>query len=68
MAHFEIPVTVKRITEKAYLVTVSNEEGKKIEEWIPKSQVTETDCLAEGDEGFMTIADWIVKKKGIHCE
>ena len=32
---------------------------------IPKSQVKETDCLAEGDEGTMTITPWIAKEKGL---
>lgn len=68
MSHLEINVTVKKITEKAYLVTAVNEEGKKVEEWIPKSQVSETECLAEGDTGKMAVADWLVKKKGIVCE
>jgi len=66
-AYFEIPVTIKKITEKAYLVTLVNEDNKKVDEWIPKSQITETDCLAEGDEGTMSIAAWILKKRGIPC-
>jgi hypothetical protein len=64
----EVEVTVKRITEKAYLVELENLENKteKTEEmWIPKSQVKDTDCLAEGDEGTMEITAWIAKQKGL---
>lgn len=68
MAYFEVNVTLKKITEKAYLVQTVSEEGKKVEEWIPKSQVAETECLAEGDTGKMSVADWLVKKRGIRCE
>lgn len=57
-------VTVKRVTEKALLVSFTNDEGKVIEEWIPKSQVKETDCLADGDEGYVTMTSWIAKQKG----
>jgi hypothetical protein len=32
---------------------------------MPRSQVKETDCLAEGDEGTMTITNWIAKEKGL---
>ena len=64
---FEIEVTVNRITEKAYLVTLENpNNNQKTEEmWIPKSQVKDTDCLASGDEGTMEITAWIAKQKGL---
>lgn len=61
----EIEVTIMRMTEKAYLVEIPQEGSKPLEEWIPKSQVKETDCLAEGDEGTMTITPWIAKEKGL---
>lgn len=66
----EIEVKILRISPKAYLVEmfIENEESaepKKTEEWIPKSQVVETDCLAEGDEGTMEITEWIAKQKGL---
>lgn len=63
----QIHVKVNRITEKAYLVevkTVIGNDTKVIEEWMPKSQVKETDCLAEGDSGTMQITKWIAKEKG----
>lgn len=62
-----LDVTVKRITEKAYLVEFENpmNNQKTQEEWIPKSQVKDTDCLAEGDEGEMEITAWIAKQKGL---
>lgn len=64
---FEIEVTVKRITEKAYLVELENpaNNNKTEEMWIPKSQVKDTDCLAEGDEGTMELTMWIAKQKGL---
>jgi hypothetical protein len=61
----EIQVVVKRITAKAFLVAIAREEGKPLETWMPRSQVKETDCLAEGDEGTMTITNWIAKEKGL---
>lgn len=63
--NIEIPVVVKRMTTKAFLVEVPREEGKPLELWLPRSQVKETDCLAEGDEGTMTITHWIAKEKGL---
>lgn len=61
----EIQVVVKRITAKAFLVEILREEGKPLETWMPRSQVKETDCLADGDEGTMTITNWIAKEKGL---
>lgn len=64
----QIHVKVNRITEKAYLVEIKTVVGgntKVIEEWIPKSQVKETDCLAEGDVGTMHITTWIAKEKSL---
>jgi len=65
----EVEVKVIRITEKAYLVKADIESSESamprtVEEWIPKSQVVETDCLAEGDYGTMEITAWIAKQKG----
>ena len=61
----EIEVTVKRVTEKAYLVECEDAENKTVEIWLPKSQVKETDCLADGDEGTMEITMWIAKQKDL---
>jgi len=68
-ATIEIEVKVIRITPKAYLVETEVESSesavpKTVEEWLPKSQVKETDCLAEGDSGTMEITEWIAKQKG----
>jgi hypothetical protein len=65
----EIDVKVVQITSKAYLVETDIESPesalpKTVEEWIPKSQVMATDCLAVGDEGTMEITEWIAKQKG----
>lgn len=64
-ADLEIAVTVLRLTPKAFLVTTADFEGKLLEFWVPRSQVVETDCLAEGDSGTMTLTEWIAKKKGL---
>ena len=61
----EVEVTVKKITEKAYLIELENLENNTEQMWIPKSQVKDTDCLAEGDEGTMEITAWIAKQKGL---
>lgn len=58
-------VTVKKITERAMLVVVPRENGKPEEMWLPKSQIDETDCLADGDEGYIVITEWIAKQKGL---
>jgi len=65
----EVDVKVIRITDKAYLVEVDIESSESavpqtVEEWIPKSQVVETHCLAEEDSGTMEITAWIAKQKG----
>jgi hypothetical protein len=61
----EINVEVRQITEKAYLVVITGPNAKPVKTWLPKSQVKETDCFAEGDEGTMTITYWIAKQKGL---
>lgn len=61
----EITVEVRQITEKAYLVVVTRPNAKPLQTWLPKSQVKETDCFAEGDEGTMTVTYWIAKQKGL---
>jgi hypothetical protein len=65
----KLEVKVLRITPKAYLIETyvdaeESAEPQTVEEWVPKSQVVETDCLAEGDEGTMEITAWIAKQKG----
>lgn len=61
----DIDVTLKKMTDKAYLVELKNLDNKTEQMWIPKSQVKSTDCLAEGDEGTMEITEWIAKQKGL---
>jgi|LakMenEpi03Aug12_release.lakeMendotaPanAssembly.Ray.scaffolds.fasta_scaffold234088_3 hypothetical protein len=61
----EIPVTIKRMTEKAMLVETFDYKKRPLECWIPRSQIRETDCLAEGDEGTMTVSAWIAGEKGM---
>ena len=55
---------VARVTDKAWLVNVKMPNGGLEEHWLPKSQVQATDCLAEGDEGYFVVKEWIAKQKG----
>ena len=61
----EIEVTVLRLTPKAFLVKTADSEGEPLKFWVPRSQVIETDCLAEGDKGTMRLTEWIAKEKGL---
>lgn len=56
-------VVIKRITDKAMLVDVDNEEV-----WIPLSQVADSDNYEEGDEGSLSVTDWIAREKGLEHE
>ena len=53
-----------RMSDKAFLVNVQMPNGKQEEHWLPKSQVKGTDCIAEGDEGYFIVTEWIAKQKG----
>lgn len=63
-----VDVLVKRMTPKAYLVwyeggVISKEKWQ--EHWLPMSAVVATDCLAEGDKGYMEIKSWVLGKQGL---
>ncbi len=60
----EIDVTILRTTDAALLIEHEGEEY-----WIPRSQVIEdeSDALEEGDEGLLTITEWIAIQKEIAC-
>ena len=70
-----VDVLVKRMTPKAYLVWYEGgvqacdpnapHEEKWQEHWLPMSAVVATDCLAEGDKGYMEIKSWILEKQGL---
>ena len=70
-----VDVLVKRMTPKAYLVWYeggvqacgpnASHEEKWQEHWLPMSAVVATDCLAEGDKGYMEIKVWILEKQGL---
>ena len=60
----EIAITFIRRTEKAFLVRTVDYENEPLEVWVPRSQV-ETDCFAEGDEGTMTLPEWLAEEKGL---
>lgn len=66
MEKVRLDVTVNRKTEKAWLIWI--EGGASLKNpgatwqtyWVPDSAVVETDCLAEGDKGYMIIKRWII--------
>mgnify|MGYP003669259839 FL=1 len=63
-------ITSESATGKAWLVQVTGgptlTTGKQWEPlWIPKSSVVETDCLAEGDEGYMVLEHWLAESNGL---
>lgn len=61
-------VTIKRSTEKAVLIVTETPDGKPVEIWLPKSQIKETDCLADNDTGYVVVTEWIAKQKGLLSE
>lgn len=58
-------VKIKRLTDKAYFVATKDKKGKAVEIWVPKSQVVETDCLAENDEGYMLVKPWFAEQANL---
>lgn len=56
---------LQRITFKAFLVEATNNKNKKVSVWLPKSQVTKTDCLAVGDDGYMEIPEWLANQQDL---
>lgn len=64
--NIQIEGTVKRATHKAWLVAITS--PKVSEFWLPLSQLKDTDCLAEGDEGYFVIPEWLADKNGLLAE
>ncbi len=60
----EIDVTIKAVTEKAFLVITEDLS----ETWLPKSQIAPHGDLDErskkDDSGTMIVSEWIAKQKG----
>ncbi len=56
-------VKVKRITAKAMLVDIDDEEV-----WLPLSQIADPDNYQEGDEGSLSVTEWIAKEKNLEHE
>lgn len=54
---------IKKVTNKAFLICCEDAKSDDVEVWIPKSQIGETDCFAEGDAGYMQVTEWIAQKK-----
>lgn len=57
----ELEVQIKRVTEKAYLIT---HDGEK-ELWIPRSQVKSLDRNGRGPLHTMVMTEWIATQKGL---
>lgn len=54
-------VKVTKETDKALLCVI---EGKEV--WMPKSQIHEdSKVFKEGDEGTLTVSEWIATEKGL---
>lgn len=52
---------VLKETDSAILVLIDG-----VKHWIPKSQVSDdSEIWAEGDEGTLTITEWIATEKGL---
>ena len=58
----EVDIEIIRVTAKAYLVATVNYEDEDIEIWLPRSQI-DTDCWAEGDEGYAVVPRWLALEK-----
>jgi hypothetical protein len=62
-------VSIKRETQKAFLIICEDYEGDPQEIWCPKSQIKDTDTIAVGDTGYIVIPRWLaVEKKLIEDE
>jgi len=59
---FSVQVRLKKVTDKAFLCRI---EGADY--WIPKSQIffEETEVAEEGDEGELTMSEWIASEKAL---
>ncbi len=57
--HLEDAAVVQQ-TDAAFLVRYQDEEH-----WIPKSQIADPQDYKKGDEGTISISDWIANKLGI---
>ncbi|MHA1286566.1 MAG: hypothetical protein ACTSPB_04080 [Candidatus Thorarchaeota archaeon] len=56
--------TIKATTGKAILVEADCFDE---DEWIPLSQVDdESEIWSKGEEGTLTVSDWIANKKGLN--
>ena len=61
----QLDVTVDAIKPRSYRVTTVNSAGKTVTMWLPKAVVYSTDCLAEGDEGYMIVNESFCKKANL---
>ncbi len=56
-------VTIKKITTMAMLVDIDDEEV-----WLPLSQVANGESYQEGDEGSLSVTDFIAREKDLDHE
>ena len=55
---------IRRITEKAFLVIIDEEEV-----WLPISQIADADNYEEGDKDLtLSITNWIANEKGLEVQ
>lgn len=61
--HLDV-LEIKKETDNAYLIVLDDDD--RSEHWIPKSQVSDPDDYAEGDEDLvMSVTEWIANERGI---
>jgi len=64
----DFSVEVRRVSEKAILCSFMTETGERgVEQWIPRSQISEVSEIAPGatggEIGIITISTWIASQK-----
>lgn len=58
-------VLVLRATDRALFVRLpETEEWDEEETWIPRSQVVEGDEWEVGDEGTLSVTEWLARQRG----
>lgn len=55
--------TLERETRKAWLIKIT--KPKRASFWVPKTQIKDSDCFAEGDTGTFTVTRWIAEKNDL---
>lgn len=63
MDNIDIDVVCVAETENA--LGVAWDKKDNVEAWIPKSQIIDGEVQEYGDEGVMTIPEWLALEKGL---